>query len=265
VNRAATGEQTVRVLGRYVQFNSVFAGGVANLAAALANHSDTFRDRSESSSLLADRSHEVGSAVFYAAIDEFGKPSPGRRNTHRSLAQRLLAEMGSFYGLSGPQLDAAVGLGPSHQQSLDAVRRGYLVGIPKRNGSPTDQELLFAIGFHIGSETLADEEFGTLAQALQACPDLVDPLRAAGVYPWIEIHTTVEAEHATAGLEAANRALDWYEGHGGDALWAKQQILDGFSSFAGVQEDFLRRLLPAKEAKHMTRPSGAEPPKSVSS
>src|ERR1700759_551030 len=71
--------ELLRVLGRYVLFNSVFGGGVANLAGEVAVRQDVFRDPEEPAMLMADRSVEVAAGVFYAAIDEFGDLSMGQR------------------------------------------------------------------------------------------------------------------------------------------------------------------------------------------
>ena len=47
------------VLGRYVQFNSAFGAGVANLAGEIAARQELFRDPQEPVRLLSDRAAEV--------------------------------------------------------------------------------------------------------------------------------------------------------------------------------------------------------------
>src|SRR5262249_23504728 len=91
----------VSLLHRYVQFNSVFGAGVANLAGQIAIRRDIFRDTDEPVIALSDRSTEVAASIFYAAIDEFGDPTAPHRPTHRTLAQALLVGAAQFFGF-GP-------------------------------------------------------------------------------------------------------------------------------------------------------------------
>src|SRR3989338_993945 len=66
----SSGQEIGEVVTQYVLFNHLFGAGVANLASQLAV-SNLFRDVSEPT-LYNDRSMEVASRVFAAAIDEFG-------------------------------------------------------------------------------------------------------------------------------------------------------------------------------------------------
>src|SRR5206468_1877450 len=64
-------ERLLSVLGRYIQFNSAFGAGLANLAGEIAARQGLFRDAQEPLRIVADRSAEVASDFFFAAIDEF--------------------------------------------------------------------------------------------------------------------------------------------------------------------------------------------------
>ena len=78
------------------------------------------------------------------------------------------------------------------------------------------------MGFHTGSEILADREFTEIDAHLRAQhPDLVAALEPMKVeiagerhdaYYWIRIHTGVEIEHFDAALKGANNALRFYAG-----------------------------------------------------
>src|ERR1051326_6800646 len=71
LENAANEKELINLLCRYLQFNSVFGAGVANLAGEISSRQDLFRDREEKIYYLADRSVEVGADIFFAAIDEF--------------------------------------------------------------------------------------------------------------------------------------------------------------------------------------------------
>ena len=86
------------VLARYVQFNSAFGAGVANLAGEIAARQGLFQDRSEPLRLAADRAAEVAADFFYAAIDEFDDRATPWRDTHRTLAQVTIKGAGAFFG-----------------------------------------------------------------------------------------------------------------------------------------------------------------------
>src|SRR3990172_8950385 len=60
------------VLGRYVQFNSAFGPGVANLAGEIAARQGLFRDPDEPVRILADRAAEGRARCFFAAPGEGG-------------------------------------------------------------------------------------------------------------------------------------------------------------------------------------------------
>ena len=78
------------------------------------------------------------------------------------------------------------------------------------------------MGFHVGSEILADQEFVIIDAVLKARrPEMVAALEAMRVevlsekhnaYYWIRIHTGVEAEHFDAALKGVNNALRFYAG-----------------------------------------------------
>jgi hypothetical protein len=239
----------LNVLARYVQFNSAFGPGLANLSGEIAARQSLFRDRDEVVRLLADRASEVAADFFHAAVDEFDDRATPWRDTHRTLAQACLKGMGGYFGFTMPELDALLKLNAATSDAMAKVWEGYGVG-----AALSDQRLFFGMGFHAGSEVMADEEFTLIDKLLRArLPEMVHALSAMRVefasekhnaYYWIHIHTSVEADHFDAALAGVNKALRFYAGPD-DPVRVKGWILDGFSGFAKVQADFMARLAEA--------------------
>lgn len=221
-----TGLNLLHALAQYIHFNSVFGGGVANLAGEIAYRQDLFRNQAESIEMIADESVEIASKIFFAAIDEFGK-----RKTHRAMAKETLLALMSYYKCKTEQLSAS----EITRQAVKKVAVGY--GL---NRQASDRDLFHSIGFHMGSELLADEEFNIINKLLHVKQaDLVAFLKAEGAYTWILVHTTVEADHFEAAVESGNCALQYYVG---SAIEAKSWILEGFQQFAELQTEFINSL-----------------------
>lgn len=246
LNGIKSNEELLRVLANYVQFNSPFGGGVANLAGEIAVRQSLFRDQSELLGIIADRSVEVASKIFLAGIDEFGDRSTAHMDTHRALAQATLKGAGESFGYSPVALNAVMRISQATFKAISEVRNGYLI-----SQSPGEYDIFHALGFHMGSELLADVEFRMLDSALRKkYPILLDYLEKRGVridgvrrtaYYWIRIHTTVEAEHFAAAAAGANAALQYYAGQE-NLGHIKEWILKGFAKFARVQGEFIEGL-----------------------
>jgi len=225
------------VLARYVQFNSAFGPGLANLAG------------DEPVKILADRAAEVGSDFFYAAIDEFDDRATHWRDTHRTLAQATVKGAGRFFGFTPQQLNQLIRINPTTERSMARVQEGYGLG-----EKLTEERLFGAMGFHVGSEILADQEFLIIDRVLrEKRPDFVTALQTMRIeilgekhdaYYWIHIHTGVEAEHFDAALRGVNSALRFYAGGKGPAE-VKRFMLAGFTRFAEVQAEFMDALAEA--------------------
>lgn len=247
LEQTQTNEDLLRILGQYIQFNSCFGGGVANLAGEIAVRQDLFRDAKEEIEAIADRSVEVASKVFFAAIDEFGDRSTRNHDTHRSLAQATLKAAGSFFGHDGASLTGLVSANGNVSTMIGKVCDGYRV-----NRHVDDSDLFRAMGFHLASEILADEEFGILNGHLrEKHSGLVEHLETHQVvvngvrrpaYTWIQVHTSVEADHFDAAVVGANAALQYYVGSE-DQERIKDWILEGVDEFAALQNDFMHSLM----------------------
>ena len=234
------------LLGRFVYFNAAFGAGVANLAGEIAARPALFRDPEEPVRLLADRAADVAADFFHAAVDEFDDRLTPWRDTHRTLAQATVKAAGAHYGYSARDLDFLLEPDAATDEARAAVWEGYGIG------AALDERRLFAaMGFHAGSEVLADQEFTILDRCLRARrPELVTALENTRVealgerhaaYYWIHIHTSVEADHFEAALAGVNKALRFYAG----ALppdRVRGFILEGFTRFAAVQAAFMESL-----------------------
>jgi hypothetical protein len=246
VEAAAAPPHFLSVVARYIQFNSAFGPGLANLAGEIAARQGLFRDAEEEVKLLADRAAEVAADFFYAAVDEFDDRATPWRDTHRTLAQATLKGMGAFFGYEPRQLDGVLSLNAATETAMQEVWEGYGVGAKLE-----EPRLFRAMGFHTGSEILADQEFVILDRSLRAQrADLVAALEGMKIailgerhnaYYWIRIHTGVEAEHFDAALKGANNALRFYAGRA-PVEDVKGWILEGFRHFADVQGAFMARL-----------------------
>ncbi len=227
----------VQLLAQYIQFNSIFGAGVANLAGELAGRQDMFRDPNEPMALIADRSSDVAAAVFYAAIDEFAQ-----KKTHRRMAQETLREAVNYRSRTRTDSDYPFQLLAATQIAISEVARCYCL-----NRSSSEADLFRGIGFHIGSELLADAEFNILDSFLmQHRKELVSHLKEKRAYAWVAVHTSVEAEHFDSAMRSAKLALDFYTGNRQEArLW----ILNGLKDFANIQSNFMHALLQASAGR----------------
>src|SRR2546428_3457420 len=127
LERTGRGEELLCALSRYIHFNSLFGGGVANLAGEIAARQDLFRDADEPVEMAADRSVEVAAGIFFAAIDEFGGHSKIQRSTHRGMAQATLKATGCFFDLSPSQLNELAKPSASTLVAIREVRDGYRI------------------------------------------------------------------------------------------------------------------------------------------
>lgn len=222
-----SGTDLVCGLAQYIHFNSVFGGGVASLAGEIARRQDLFRDHREGMDMIADQSVEIASLIFFAAVDEFR-----RRSTHRQMAKETFRALVRYYICPPKSLSVL----SETASAIDRVLHGYYL-----RAQASDSDVFRAIGFHMGSEFLADQEFNIIDKIMRRQHAQVhESLKRQGAYAWIQVHTTVETAHLEAAIEAANFALSCYRG---SASRAKAWVLEGFDNFSHVQTDFMRSLL----------------------
>jgi hypothetical protein len=235
----------VRFLGRYASWNGWFGSGVATLAGKIGRCRRMFVDLEEPVVDLGDRSVLVASYFFDAARDEFDDRDTAHRDTHRCLAQALLKGALQHLRPLEPRLSDPrfVNAWLSPPMWLDAlsvrVAQGYGAG------TLDDAATIFrAIGYHLGSEVLADREFSLIDETLRdKHAELVRFLSALEVeiagqkhlaYQWIRIHSGhgggAEAEHFEWATRGARLAFQYVpEAH---RAFLRRQVHIGFTDFA---------------------------------
>lgn len=243
--------QRLRFLGRYTSWNGLFGSGVAALAGKIGRSRRLFLDRDEPIAALADRSVYVGSFFFDAARDEFDDHDSVHRDTHRCLAQATLKGLLQIEAVQVPALADARGVNqlladPDWLIELNLrVARGY--GAHSADDLPS---IFAAIGYHLGSELLADREFSIIDETLrQSAPELVQQLLTTRIaiagqehvaYHWIAIHSghggAAEADHFDWATQGARLALRFTPE--ADHLALKQQLIQGFIAFANDHRQF---------------------------
>ena len=242
----------VRYFGRYISWNGFFGSGVASLSGKIGRSRALFQDPAQPIAQLADRSVYVASFFFDAARDEFDDRDTVHRDTHRCLAQSTVKGLIDYHasrGVAGFGDPAVVNALLDEPLWLKAINRQVALGYG--NGTPDDLGSVFrSIGYHLGSELLADQEFSLIDRTMREhAPEMVAFLRSHKVnvagqehvaYQWVSIHSGhgggAEADHfewATQGAKLAFR-------YSPPALHAglKRELLQGFRAFAGDHDDF---------------------------
>ena len=250
--RAALGsaEGRIRFFGNYTSWNGFFGAGVAALAGKIGRSRRLFLDPQEPVVAIADRSVYVASFFFDAARDEFDDRETVWRDTHRCLAQATMRGLLDYEAKGGAPLqpqavNQLLAESPALQSLNNRVALGYGVG------TPDDLSSIFAgIGYHLGSELLADREFSIIDSMLQAAaPQLVAHLQSTKVriagqehqaYQWVSIHSGhgggAEADHFQWATQGARLALRFVP----PALHAqlRREVHRGFQSFASDHREF---------------------------
>lgn len=242
----------------YAGWNGRFANGVAALASFIGEQKNLFKDP-KAPAIVADRSNYLASFVFDAARDEYDDHIQAHRDTHRCLGQATIMGAADFFGIDLNTL--------TEPQWLNIFSNSVLSGYTGTNAlqteigqaSPLPGELLHrvfqGIGYHLGSELLADREFSIIDSYLRTQkPELVHHLLrytttfAGGPhrgYAWIGIHSGandgggVEDEHFLYALQGVNEAIGFIPPHLTDE--AILALRHGFLRFAHDHAHFFQR------------------------
>ena len=246
----------VRFLGRYASWNGWFGSGVAALAGKIGRSRALFVDPEEPVLDVADRSVLVASYFFDAARDEFDDRDTAHRDTHRCLAQAMLKGSLGFFAASDARLVDASFVNqwlvqPPWLKVLGGrVAQGY--GASSSDDAPS---VFRAIGYHLGSEVLADREFSLIDQTLRSHkPALVQHLLSTKVeiagqahvaYQWLNIHSghggAVEADHFEWATRGVRMALSYTPAD--DRKEMRRQVHLGFVDFARDHREFFEQAL----------------------
>jgi hypothetical protein len=236
--RLRDGADVLRFFVDYASWNGCFANGVSALTSLIGERRDLFREAGFARA-VADRSNYVASFFFDAARDEYDDHINPLRDSHRCMAQASLIGMKDFFGLDNTVLDEA------EPAELRAVNDGVLTGYTGRLGAGEGDvaQVFSAMGYHLGSELLADREFSLIDEYLrQQRDDLVQHLMRTTVslaggthrcYAWVGVHSGhgggVEADHFDHAAQGARCALDYLAR--GTADEAVRALVAGFRAF----------------------------------
>ena len=232
------GEQVLRFFRQYASWNGAFANGVAALTSLIGRQREMFREAGFARA-VADRSNFVASFFFDAARDEYDDHINPQRDSHRCMAQASLIAMKDYYRLPEALLDEDEP--PLLRQLERGVVEGYTGQALAARGALAST--FAAMGYHLGSELLADREFSIIDEHMRSQRDaLVQHLmrttvRLAGAdhrcYAWVGVHSGhgggVEAEHFEHAAQGARHALAFLaDGSAAEALAA---LAGGFRQF----------------------------------
>ncbi len=243
-----------RFVARYAAWNGLFGSGVACLAAKIGRSQGLFHEEGFPGP-LADRSVLVASYFFDAARDEFDDRDTEHRDTHRCLAQATVAGLVESSKDEHPELrEDRIVETLAVPMWLAALRDRVAVGYG--NGTADELPSIFrAIGYHLGSELLADQEFSVIDETLRRLHgELVTELSGREVtiagqphrcYQWIGIHSGhgggAEADHFEWAISGVRKAFEFVDSADHEAL--REQLDHGYRDFASDHDVFFSHVL----------------------
>ena len=228
---------------RYAYFNSYAGSLVARLASSIGISYQLFRQDAVAVIDQSDRGLEIAAKVLAATIDEHADAG-AQQVPHRTLAQVTLKAVSEYAQLGDNELNQVAQAPTWMQTIITDLINGY-------QGKIDDLEaLVTALGFHIGSELLADREYSLIDKVvrytnrgsgfdawLQGKQVEVGGKRLSPWY-WIVVHgkhnaSGVEADHFELALDALN-LLAAYRPESNEQIW--QWASQGFLDFAELQQ-----------------------------
>jgi hypothetical protein len=228
---------------RYTHFNSYAGSLVARLASSIGISYQLFRQDTEAVTDQSDRGIEIAAKVLAATIDEHADAG-AEKVPHRTLAQVTLKAVGEYAQLNNDELNQIAQAPAWMQTIINDLINGY-------QGKIDDLEaIVTALGFHIGSELLADQEYSLIDKVvrytnrghgfdawLKGKQVQVSGKRLSPWY-WIVVHgkhnaSGVEAEHFQLALDALN-LLTEHRPESYEQIW--QWASRGFLEFAELQQ-----------------------------
>jgi hypothetical protein len=236
-----TTDQLVCFIHRFLHFNDALAARVPFLAGLIHLHPELFADPADSEEFCRRRNAHVSAYIAEAANDEY-RMAPGGSLVHQRLSQLFFKGMLEHYAMHGQDFDGAHPMPDAVAALLQEARTLFF-------DDARLETICRAIGFHVGLEFYADQEFNLVDTYLRhRHEELVAALtrkfddEPAG-YLWLSLHTVVEVGHYRAGLAAVEDAVRFCVPQE-MAPRAAECILDGLSAFAGLQRRFYECVLP---------------------
>jgi hypothetical protein len=229
----------LRFLHRFLLFNDALAARVPFVAGLIHLTPNVFLDPEGGVEFCQQVNGRVAAYVAEAASDEY-RMIDGQNSVHQHLSQIFFNGALAYYAVDRSSFDSNNPYPPILGEILKEAREKFLV---ERNS-----EMIFrALGFHVGLEFFADQEFNLVDSYLKGRhPALVAALEhdpgTGSDYVWLALHTVVEIGHYRAGMEALNTALRYYR-HPQEVPKMAERIKEGFNAFIDLQSRYYDAIL----------------------
>ena len=232
---------------RYVQYGRIFSTSVPTLAGTIAS-SDIFQDPTCAIQVHGERSMDVAAKVLAASIEEFTDPRTGV--SHGTLSYALLDKLAEYADLTDAEINQIAQPESWLLAIISFVKTAY------RAESDNLESIIRAIGFHVATETVGDDEFSIINAVLfsqNSDRNFARFIRKSKVsFPqgrvspwyWIVIHGTnstkgVEIKHSAEAFAALNYIANYTDVSEKQIIaWAGQ----GFADFAHIQTTFFKQV-----------------------
>ncbi|BAZ21257.1 hypothetical protein NIES4073_21350 [Kalymmatonema gypsitolerans NIES-4073] len=247
VEAAKTPRALYVFMQRYVCYGRTFSSSVPTLAGTISS-SHLLQDPTCSVPMHAGRSMDVAAKVLAASIEEFTDPRTGV--SHGTLSYALLDKLAEYANLSQAEINTIYQSGTWLSDIISYVKTAY------KAESDSLESLVSAIGFHVATETVGDNEFGIINDVLfsqhrnnsfgRFIRNSKVSFQQGTVSPWywIVIHGTsdskgVELKHSAEAFAALNYVVRY-------SNVSEQQIIEwagqGFAEFAYIQTKFFQQV-----------------------
>jgi len=226
-----------RFLHRFLLFNDALAARVPYLAGLIHLTPDLFLDPGREVGFLSQANARIAAHVAEAAADEY-RIENGQNMVHQHLSQIFFrAVLRQCWPGDPGAFERAHPTPPAITALLSEARSKFFA-------APDPAMIFAALGFHVGLEFFANEEFNLVDRYLRdRQPAMVAALENGGEkfsdYTWLSLHTFVEIGHYRAGLEAVNRAVATWRDPATAPKMA-ETIMDGLRAFADLQHRYYR-------------------------
>lgn len=237
----ASTDDLVCFLHRFLHFNDALAARVPFLAGLIHLNPQLFADPGDIEEFCRRRNAQVSAYIAEAANDEYRMTSAGNL-VHQRLSQLFFKAVLEHYAIRGSDFDGAHPMPHAVVKLLDEARTLFFEDARL-------ETICRAIGFHVGLEFYADQEFNLVDTYLRHQHErLVSTLMhkfdgEPAAYLWMSLHTVVEVGHYRAGIAAVEDAVRFCVPRE-TAPRVQEWILEGLATFASLQRRFYECVLP---------------------
>ena len=229
----------LRFLHRFVLFNDALAARVPFLAGLIHLTPNLFLDPGSGVAFCRQVNGRIAAFVAEAASDEY-RMTDNRNMVHQYLSQRFFTGVLAYYGIDAATFDRLHPLPAASSALIDEARGKFF-------DERGPDQIFRALGFHVGLEFFAHQEFNLVDAYLRAGrPELVAWLESdnaeSSSYVWLALHTVVEIGHYRAGLEALSAAVKHYHNRAETPLMVGR-IKEGFDAFVDLQRRYYEAIL----------------------